>query len=92
MTATEKRRCIECQRKFEPPQRKPGAPIAICSEACRRTRRNRQQNNWRRGHDCPDHLHGSISGYGTYGCRCEQCCAANTKYSQAKRAKAKALG
>lgn len=88
---TTKRMCVECKKSFNAPERRPGAPTQICSDACRRKRRNRQQNDWRKGHPCPDYLHGSISGYGTYGCRCEPCCAANTEYSRAKRAKAKDL-
>ena len=34
-------------------------------------------------------LHGTISGYGTYGCRCELCRSANTIYTRGKRAREK---
>lgn len=83
------RDCIECGRNFAPQATRPGAPNTICSDTCRRKRRNRQQTAWRKSHTCPDRLHGSISGYGTYGCRCEACCNANTEYSRDKRSRAK---
>lgn len=67
-----------------------GKPFSICSAACRKKRRNRQQMAWRRRVECPGHMHGTLSGYGTYGCRCEPCREANTMYTRDKRAKAKA--
>jgi hypothetical protein len=73
------------------PDSGPGKPLSICSETCRKTRRNRQQLAWRRRVDCPDRLHGSISGYGTYGCRCDSCREANTSYTRDKRAKGKSF-
>ena len=81
------RQCIECSQELQPRIGRPGAPVGICSDGCRRKRRNRQQARWRKGHTCPPRLHGSLSGYGTYGCRCDDCRAANTNYSRQKRAR-----
>lgn len=94
-TVTVKRECIECGRPFEAKSvmadgiSSVGKPVSICSASCRRKRRNRQQLAWRRRVDCPDHLHGTISGYGTYGCRCDGCRSANTDYTRSKRARNK---
>lgn len=80
------RNCVECGRAFEAQGRRPGAPNTICSDSCRRRRRNKQQTAWRSSHSCPERSHGTLTGYGTYGCRCESCKAANTAYSRHKRA------
>jgi hypothetical protein len=76
-------RCVECHASFE---REEGKCQVICSPDCRRQRRNRQQLAWRSRCECPQHLHGTISGYGTYGCRCDICREASTAYNRQKRA------
>lgn len=91
MSLMVQRDCIECGRPIDVGPGGPGKPITICSGPCRKKRRNRQQLAWRRRVDCPDRLHGSVSGYGTYGCRCDLCRAANTSYTRDKRAKEREL-
>jgi hypothetical protein len=84
-------RCVECDELFDPTQPGTGRPRKICSGGCRKHRRNRQQLRWRKSRTCPQYLHGSISGYGTYGCRCENCREANTVYTREKRAKQRGI-
>ena len=79
-------RCIECNGKISPEMQIGHVKtVTICSVGCRRKRRNRQQLAWRKRNTCPSRLHGTISGYGTYGCRCEACREANTLYTREKR-------
>ena len=85
-------KCVECGESFDTAFAGVGKPRSICGVACRKQRRNRQQLSWRKRCDCPQHVHGSVTGYGTYGCRCERCREANTIYTREKRAKQRAAG
>lgn len=86
MTKTETHSiCVECGKEFDK-DAWPGRPRITCSDTCRKRRRNRQIATWRAKTLCPDHLHGTITGYCTYGCDCEPCKIANREYARKRRA------
>ena len=77
-------KCVECGSVFEK-DAWPGRPRITCSADCKRKRRNRQIKAYRDKTLCPDHLHGTITGYSTFSCDCAACKEANRLYARARR-------
>ena len=80
--------CVECGKEFS---RDPftGRPKITCSLACHKKRRYQQLLKWRAKTDCPEHMHGTITGYTSYRCDCARCKMANTVYARQRREKLK---
>ena len=76
--------CVECGKAFEK-DAWPGRPRITCSIECKRKRRNRQIKKYRDKTLCPEHLHGTITGYSTYSCDCTPCRLANREYARKRR-------
>lgn len=81
------KQCLVCGREFtyEP---RPGRPPVTCSPECQRTRKTRKSEESRlRAEDegCPEHLHGTSTGYSHYRCSCFKCTAWARNYKQTRR-------
>ena len=81
------KRCLVCGRTFTPaPVR--GRPTQTCSQRCRATRKTQQRTQSRQramARGCPDHLHGTASGYTDYKCPCTKCRAWARHYQRGRR-------
>ena len=84
------RQCLVCHQTFEWPGR--GRPSETCSQECHRQRKNVQREETRQravARGCPDHLHGTSTGYSHYRCSCAVCKLWARTYKQSQRKKEK---
>lgn len=77
--------CVVCGNKFT--VERGGNPPKTCSAECKRRRKLEHNMHWRQSAVIPEHVHGSVEGYATYGCRCDDCREANTTYHRSYRKK-----
>lgn len=79
--------CLVCGTEFDwEPQ--PGRVPKTCSEDCRRTRKTQQSEQSRQraaARGCPDHLHGTSTGYSHYKCDCTKCTTWARGYKRKRR-------
>lgn len=78
--------CVVCGEPFELEKRPGGLPIT-CSPECQRRRRNEKHAEWRANTECPPEAHGTITGYVTYACSCDECRKAERLYMREYRRK-----
>ena len=78
--------CVVCQEVFRI-ERRPGSPPITCSPECQRKRRNQKIREWRAVTECPQSAHGTITGYATYQCACDECRTAERLYMRERRKK-----
>lgn len=79
------RECVVCERPFTI-ERRAGALPVTCSPECRRLRHNENVYRWRDTAVCPPHKHGTIEGYATWSCGCDDCREASKLYRAMLRA------
>ena len=84
------RKCVICSETFTVEKRAGAQPIT-CSSECQRIRRNAKIAEWRSRAQCPEHLHGTITGYNTYHCDCDECRNAERLYMRERRNQKKEL-
>lgn len=73
------RDCVVCGNTFTYEARR-GTPPVTCSPECKKARKTQTNLAWRKTAVIPDHLHGTVQGYVTYGCGCERCRGAHAAY------------
>ena len=84
------RNCLVCQQPFTAPAGR-GRPPETCSSACAIIRKRQQRAASKKRASqrrCPDHLHGTSTGYTYFQCDCAKCRRWSREYQQGRRAMA----